>query len=274
MLLELKWHKARQPASALFQFTGKVAGKLVGTIGLFVSISGYSPDAVDALVVGKSINIVLMDGDDIRAVVHGNVEFEDLLRRKLRAAAEAGTPFVPWNEATFAASAEPKGRQVVLTEGRLDERILRVVSARWGEWSDQQTFMPVAGPRNFAPVVETLVPMLASPAAFVVVAEAGGDGGAIRRRIEEDLAQRVPGADVHVVVLDPDLEVLVGLFRPGEFASGRRKVLDLSDELLRQRLEQALPSAAHKHASELSELAAVLRLHLPGPNVAHEPLTR
>src|SRR5262245_747316 len=36
MLIELKWRSDPQPASALYEFMGKVSGKLVGTIGLFV----------------------------------------------------------------------------------------------------------------------------------------------------------------------------------------------------------------------------------------------
>jgi hypothetical protein len=77
MLLEVKWRVDPQPASTLYQFMGKVNGKLVGTIGLFVSMSGFSPDAVDALVAGKELNLILMDGDDVRALVRGDIGIED-----------------------------------------------------------------------------------------------------------------------------------------------------------------------------------------------------
>ena len=70
---------------------GKVNGKLVGTIGLFASMSGFSRDSVDALVAGKELNLILMDGDDVRAVVCGDIAIEDAIQLKLRAAAEAGT---------------------------------------------------------------------------------------------------------------------------------------------------------------------------------------
>ncbi len=39
-LLEAKWHADPLPASTLYQFKGKVDGKLVGTIGIFISMSG------------------------------------------------------------------------------------------------------------------------------------------------------------------------------------------------------------------------------------------
>ena len=40
-LLEAKWHKKEMTASDIYEFKGKVDGKLVGTIGIFVSISGF-----------------------------------------------------------------------------------------------------------------------------------------------------------------------------------------------------------------------------------------
>ncbi len=50
----------RSPSSSsLYQFKGKVEGKLTGTVGLFFSMSGYSTDAVQALLVGKDLNLVL-----------------------------------------------------------------------------------------------------------------------------------------------------------------------------------------------------------------------
>ena len=61
MLFEAKWTGDPVPASMLYQFRGKLEGKLTGTLGIFISIGGYSADAVDALVAGKSLNLVLFD---------------------------------------------------------------------------------------------------------------------------------------------------------------------------------------------------------------------
>ena len=41
-LLEAKWHAGPLPASTLYQFKGKVDGKLTGTIGILISMSGLS----------------------------------------------------------------------------------------------------------------------------------------------------------------------------------------------------------------------------------------
>jgi len=94
-LLEAKWHADPIPASTLYQFKGKVDGKLVGTIGVFLSMSGYSQDAVDALTLGKSLNLVLFDKRDIDAAINRDLGFRVVLKRKLRQAAEEGVVYFP-----------------------------------------------------------------------------------------------------------------------------------------------------------------------------------
>ncbi len=95
-LIELKWEQKKLPASTLYEFRGKVEGKLEGTLGVLISMSGYSNDAIDALVRGKTTNIILFDQADVEAIVGGKTWFRDLLRRKLRVAAERGLPYKPF----------------------------------------------------------------------------------------------------------------------------------------------------------------------------------
>lgn len=92
-LLEAKWHKDELPASSIYQFKGKVDGKLVGTIGVFISMSGYSKDAVDALTLGKSLNVILFGKEDIDAAISGASSFKKVLKSKLRIAAEEGVVY-------------------------------------------------------------------------------------------------------------------------------------------------------------------------------------
>jgi len=94
-LLEAKWHKKRLPASSIYAFKGKVDGKLVGTIGVFISISGFSDDAVDALGLGKNLNVILFDQDDIEASLETKESFKKVLLTKLRKAAEKGFVYFP-----------------------------------------------------------------------------------------------------------------------------------------------------------------------------------
>jgi Restriction endonuclease len=94
-LIEAKWHAGPLPASTLYQFKGKVDGKLAGTIGLFVSMSGYADQAVDALVLGKALNIVLFDRRDMDAAIDRGIGFTNILKLKLRKAAEEGAIYFP-----------------------------------------------------------------------------------------------------------------------------------------------------------------------------------
>ncbi|UMY61656.1 restriction endonuclease [Pseudomonas sp. LS.1a] len=95
ILLEAKWHADPIPASTLYQFKGKVDGKLVGTLGVFISMSGYSEDAVDALTAGKSLNLILFNKEDIDAAIAGKQGFKTILKAKLRKAAEEGLVYYP-----------------------------------------------------------------------------------------------------------------------------------------------------------------------------------
>ncbi|MFJ4152012.1 restriction endonuclease [Streptomyces galbus] len=127
-LLEAKWWKEKVPASAVYQFKGKVDGKLVGTIGVFISMSEYGPDAVDALRVGKDLNVVLFDRDDVfAAAVDG---FSEVLRHKLRLAAELGEVFVPYVATTPPTPPTPPTNQTltVVTEGQRDELFIRGIA--------------------------------------------------------------------------------------------------------------------------------------------------
>lgn len=103
-LLEAKWRRDRIQASALYAFKGKVDGKLVGTIGVFVSMSGYSDDAMDALMRGKDLNVVLFDGKDVDVCMEGRVGFKKVLAYKLRLAAEEGLVYAPSEELSVSAT--------------------------------------------------------------------------------------------------------------------------------------------------------------------------
>jgi hypothetical protein len=97
-LLEAKWTSAPQPASSLYEFRGKVQGKLVGTLGVFIAVNGFAPDCPDALVKGKSLDIILFDGEDIEGALQSDASFTTILDSKLRMASDYGVPFAPWRE--------------------------------------------------------------------------------------------------------------------------------------------------------------------------------
>jgi hypothetical protein len=89
-LLEAKWHEIPIAASDVFAFQGKLRGKLLGTLGLFVSAGKFATDAPSALVYGKEIDVLLADRDDIELALQTERSFGEMVRVKMRAAAQRG----------------------------------------------------------------------------------------------------------------------------------------------------------------------------------------
>lgn len=96
-LLEAKWQKAPVDAKELDSLAGKLSRKLENTLGLFLSINGYSEDAVKAHSSGRRL-LILMDGSDLMAVIEGRIDLVQLLLRKRRKAAETGNIYLRIHE--------------------------------------------------------------------------------------------------------------------------------------------------------------------------------
>lgn len=125
MLLEAKWTSHPLPASEVYRFKGKVDGKLVGTVGVCVSMSGFSEDAVDALVAGKSVNVILFGSSDVwGAATHG---VAPVLTAKLRAAAEEGVVLLPYSPSARESASE---EVMFVVEGVLDVQVVEGFAAR------------------------------------------------------------------------------------------------------------------------------------------------
>jgi hypothetical protein len=80
--MEMKWEQNPVSASPIYAFRAKVEGKLMGTIGVFISINGYSADAPEALRYGKTINTILFDGEDIEFALSDKYSFGQVLKAK------------------------------------------------------------------------------------------------------------------------------------------------------------------------------------------------
>ena len=88
-LFEAKWQKELVNKADLAVFTDKVRTKLENTLGIFLSINGFSPDGVATHQAGGA-SIILMDGGDLMAVFEERIDFTSLLLRKKRYAAQTG----------------------------------------------------------------------------------------------------------------------------------------------------------------------------------------
>lgn len=97
-LLEARWRNDQAAQADLLTFAGKVEKKANWSRGLFVSHAGFTDAGLQGFVTGRRTSIVGMDGLDLHYVVSGKLDLREVLRRKVRRAAETNRLFVPVRE--------------------------------------------------------------------------------------------------------------------------------------------------------------------------------
>lgn len=96
-LFEGKWQKELVRANELDSLSSKVQRKLDNTLGLFLSVNGFSVDGISAHSSGRKV-VLLMDGSDVMAVLDGRIDFPELLKRKRRHAAQTGEIYLSYKD--------------------------------------------------------------------------------------------------------------------------------------------------------------------------------
>jgi hypothetical protein len=96
-LFEAKWQNELVRANDLDSLASKVQRKLDNTLGLFLSINGFSTEGISAHSSGRKV-LLLMDGSDIMAVLDGRIELPELLKRKRRHASQTGEIYLRYQE--------------------------------------------------------------------------------------------------------------------------------------------------------------------------------
>lgn len=96
-LFEGKWQQDPVGASDLDVLAGKLSRKLDNTLGLFLSINGFSEDGVKAHSSGRRL-MLLMDGSDLMAILEGRIDLMQLLLRKRREASQTGNIYLRIHE--------------------------------------------------------------------------------------------------------------------------------------------------------------------------------
>ena len=92
-LIEAKWQEKSASNEPVYQFAGKVEGKMYGR-GIFVSIHGYTECVVEDLIKGKAIRTILADGEDMVLVLEGQIGLDQMIDRKVKAAQTRGLIYV------------------------------------------------------------------------------------------------------------------------------------------------------------------------------------
>ncbi|HDR4694084.1 restriction endonuclease [Bacillus cereus] len=96
-LFEAKWRKELTGVQELDTFSSKIARKLDNTLGLFLSINGFSETAVVTHSAGRK-NMILMDGSDLMAVLERRIDLVQLLSLKRRHASQTGNIYLKSHE--------------------------------------------------------------------------------------------------------------------------------------------------------------------------------
>lgn len=91
-LLEAKWQGQPIGVAELHTFHGKIEQKAAWTRGLFVSNSSFTDDGLVAF--GRGKRVICMDGLDLYEMLDRELPLTQVLERKVRRAAETGSPFV------------------------------------------------------------------------------------------------------------------------------------------------------------------------------------
>jgi hypothetical protein len=197
-----------------------------------------------------------MDGADLRAIARDEITIDTAIRAKLRVAAETGAPFFAVDPGGQRRRAEDT-RELVLVEGRIDERILSAVIQSWGTRADRQSVVPVGGPSNFAPTAEALLAQSdTAPELFVV---ADGDQTKVKPRIQQGLDNR--GIKAKILIVEPSLESALGILEPGTQQRQRREVLVLDDKEILSRIQYTLE--AEELPVQVHKLFSLLGISIP-----------
>jgi hypothetical protein len=92
-VLEAKWWKGAIGRPLLDVFKTNIERKGKNTLGLYISMSGFTSDALEMY--GYSTPFIAMDGGDFMAVLEQRIRLDDLIARKKRHASETGHCFLP-----------------------------------------------------------------------------------------------------------------------------------------------------------------------------------
>ena len=90
-ILEARWRAELLQPKELNDFRMKIDGKARNTLGLYMSISGFTEGAIVKHSHGQT-PLILMDGADLMPILEGRIELTEVLERKRRHAAETGSP--------------------------------------------------------------------------------------------------------------------------------------------------------------------------------------
>jgi len=94
-LLEAKWVKEPVAGADFGAFNYKIEGKSADTRGLFISINGYSPEAIKGMNAKGALKFVCIDGAHLMRAFNADKGLATILERVWRHADETGEAYLP-----------------------------------------------------------------------------------------------------------------------------------------------------------------------------------
>jgi hypothetical protein len=89
-LIEAKYQTKPVGQEGLLILKGKVEGTATWSRGLYISVSGFTPDGLAAFAKGRATNLIVMNGQDLYFIIDGKMSLPDVIKLKSRRAAETG----------------------------------------------------------------------------------------------------------------------------------------------------------------------------------------
>jgi hypothetical protein len=227
-------------------------------------MSGFSEDAVNALVARKVVNTILFDGDDIRAVAAGEVGFAEALDRKLRDAAEIGIAFSRLGDPVSGRLLEVAGGEderrrtrVVIVEGYSDALLVHALANEFGPSPYQLEVLPAGGMFNLA-ALATAASAARNGEPVIIIADGDGHPEAVRHQIEGGLDGLSSGSvrRPSIFVFDPTFEEALGVLEG--LAGGRRRGPELDLQLWREKLRSVDIRRVAESSPEVKRLLTTL----------------
>lgn len=95
LVLEVRWRKEKADFGDIQKLSGKARARIVGTLGLFLSMEGFSTEGVDLwLRSGHQRDCILLQGAEFIKVVNGYISWPEALRQMIHQASLRGEIFV------------------------------------------------------------------------------------------------------------------------------------------------------------------------------------
>lgn len=94
-VLEAKWERSKADTGDLAKLQRRVGQRFQGTVGLFVAMAGYSPDALNEVDRGGRLEVLLLDRQHFEAMLSGFAPPHELLKLIHDRAAFRGEAFTP-----------------------------------------------------------------------------------------------------------------------------------------------------------------------------------